>query len=66
MLKLIEGVVHVLSREPQALTMETRMVTAYVEGTEFVLGVTEPGAGGPSQKAGYAIKLLTRPHRLCS
>ena len=43
-LQLIERVVHVLSREPQALTMETPMVTAYVEGTEFVLGVTEAAA----------------------
>ncbi|MGH8578033.1 MAG: FecR domain-containing protein, partial [Gammaproteobacteria bacterium] len=44
LLKLIEGVVHVLSREPQALTIDTPMVTAYVEGTEFVLGVSEAGA----------------------
>ena len=44
LLKLIEGVVHVLSRVPQALTIETPMVAAYVEGTEFVLGVSKSEA----------------------
>ncbi len=44
LLKLIEGVVHVLSRVPQALTIETPLVAAGVEGTEFVLGVTEARA----------------------
>ena len=40
LLKLIEGVVHVLSRVPQTLTIETPIVAAYIEGTEFVLGVS--------------------------
>jgi hypothetical protein len=44
LLKLIEGVVHVLSRVPQALTIETPIVAANIEGTEFVLGVSEAGA----------------------
>ena len=44
LLKLIEGVVHVLSRVPQALTIETPIVRAYVEGTEFVLGVSKSEA----------------------
>ena len=44
LLKLIEGVVHVLSRVPQALTIETPMIAAYVEGTEFVLGVSKSEA----------------------
>jgi len=44
LLKLIEGVVHVLSRVPQALTIETPLVAAYVEGTEFVLGVSKSEA----------------------
>ena len=44
LLKLIEGVVHVLSRVPQALTIETPIVAAGIEGTEFVLGVSEAGA----------------------
>ena len=44
LLKLIEGVVHVLSRVPQALTIETPIVAAYIEGTESVLGVSEAEA----------------------
>jgi tetratricopeptide (TPR) repeat protein len=44
LLKLIEGVVHVLSRMPQALTIETPLVSADVEGTEFVLGVSKSEA----------------------
>ena len=44
LLKLIEGVVHVLSRVPQTLTIETPLVAAYVEGTEFVLGVSKSEA----------------------
>ncbi len=44
LLKLLEGVVHVLSRVPQTLTIETPMVAAFVEGTEFVLGVSDTGA----------------------
>jgi tetratricopeptide (TPR) repeat protein len=44
LLKLIEGVVHVLSRMPQALTIETPIVRAYTEGTEFVLGVSKSEA----------------------
>jgi hypothetical protein len=44
LVKLIEGVVHVLSRVPQALTIETPIVRAYVEGTEFVLGVSKSEA----------------------
>ena len=44
LLKLIEGVVHVLSREPQALTIDTPIFTAGIEGTEFVLGVSEAEA----------------------
>ncbi|MGH8564785.1 MAG: TonB-dependent receptor domain-containing protein [Gammaproteobacteria bacterium] len=44
LLKLIEGVVHVLSREPQVLTIETPFVFAGVEGTEFVLGVSKSEA----------------------
>jgi hypothetical protein len=44
LLKLIEGVVHVLSRVPQALTIETPFVYAGVEGTEFVMGVSKSEA----------------------
>ncbi|MGI8515091.1 MAG: FecR domain-containing protein [Acidimicrobiia bacterium] len=44
LLKLIEGVVHVLSRVPHPLTIDTPMATAYVEGTELVLGVSKSGA----------------------
>jgi len=44
LLKLIEGVVHVLSRVPQALTIETPIVAAGIEGTEFVLGVSKSEA----------------------
>ena len=44
LLKLIEGVVHVLSRVPQALTIETPLVAAGIEGTEFVLGVSKSEA----------------------
>jgi tetratricopeptide (TPR) repeat protein len=39
LLQLIEGVVHVLSRIPHALSIETPLASAGVEGTEFVLGV---------------------------
>ncbi len=41
LLKLIEGVLHVLSRVPHALTIETPLISAGVEGTEFVLGVSK-------------------------
>jgi tetratricopeptide (TPR) repeat protein len=44
LLKLIKGVVHVLSRIPHALTIETPMVSAGIEGTEFVLGVSRSEA----------------------
>jgi len=44
LLKLIEGVVHVLSRVPQVLTIETPFVYAGIEGTEFVLGVSKSEA----------------------
>ena len=44
LLKLIEGVLHVLSRTPQALTIETPLASAGIEGTEFVLGVSEAAA----------------------
>ena len=41
LLRLIEGVVHVLTRVPQPLTIETPLVAAGVEGTEFVLRVSK-------------------------
>jgi hypothetical protein len=44
LLRFIEGVLHVLSREPHALTIETPIATANVEGTEFVLGVSKSEA----------------------
>lgn len=39
LLQLIEGVVHVLSRIPHALSIDTPLASAAIEGTEFVLGV---------------------------
>jgi tetratricopeptide (TPR) repeat protein len=44
LLKLIEGVMHVLSRMPQALTIETPIAAASIEGTEFVLEVSKSEA----------------------
>ncbi len=38
-LKIIEGIVHFISRVPQNLTIETPFVNATVEGTEFVIRV---------------------------
>jgi hypothetical protein len=57
LLKLIEGVVHVLSRVPQALTSETPIVAAYIEGTEFVLGVSEPGPSSGCSKGGSGFRI---------
>ena len=39
LLQLVEGVVHVLSRIPHALSIDTPLASAGVEGTEFVLRV---------------------------
>ncbi len=39
LLRLIEGVLHALSRVPHVLSIETPFVAARVEGTEFVLRV---------------------------
>ncbi len=44
LLELLEGVIHVLSRIPHILTVETPLASAGIEGTEFVLGVKKTEA----------------------
>lgn len=41
--KLIKGTLHAISRDPESLSFDTPFVNAGIEGTEFVLEVTEEG-----------------------
>jgi tetratricopeptide (TPR) repeat protein len=40
-LKVLEGVLHLFSRDPRSLEIDTPLANALVEGTEFVVRVTE-------------------------
>ncbi len=41
--KLIKGALHAISRDPESLSFDTPFVNAGIEGTEFVLEVTDEG-----------------------
>src|SRR5690606_16673565 len=42
-LNLLRGVIHVISRDPRALRFNTPYANAGLEGTEFVIAVTDDG-----------------------
>jgi tetratricopeptide (TPR) repeat protein len=44
LLNLLEGIIHLLSREPMGLQVDTPFVNAAVEGTEFVVASGKDGA----------------------